>query len=208
MEISKGCVPRLGHHHTARGSSLDLKVNVLIDNTGHACLADFGLLDIFSDQESFLSSHVECGWMSPELLHPERFGLEDSRPTVESDCYALGMVVYEILTGRPPFPLGSIVIRKVLDGERPVRPQGPEGNLITDGIWSVMESCWKPQSGDRPCIEAVLLGLEGDLSALMTASRTVDGEVETDADDRSDTAASESSMFSPFHLGVNSNHLR
>ena len=35
-------------------------------------------------------------WMSPELLDPERFGIIDYRPTKQSDCYALGMVVYEV----------------------------------------------------------------------------------------------------------------
>ena len=38
-------------------------------------------------------------WISPELTDPERFGmpeLEDNRPTRQSDCYALGMVIYEL----------------------------------------------------------------------------------------------------------------
>jgi len=37
--------------------------------------------------------------MSPELLHPEGFGIptsEGNRPTRQSDCYALGMVIYEV----------------------------------------------------------------------------------------------------------------
>jgi hypothetical protein len=37
--------------------------------------------------------------MSPELLDPERFGIpqsEGDRPTRQSDCYALGMVIYEV----------------------------------------------------------------------------------------------------------------
>jgi len=37
--------------------------------------------------------------MSPELLDPERFGIPESegdRPTRQSDCYALGMVIYEV----------------------------------------------------------------------------------------------------------------
>ena len=37
--------------------------------------------------------------MSPELLDPERFGMpesENNRPTRQSDCYALGMVIYEV----------------------------------------------------------------------------------------------------------------
>jgi len=33
--------------------------------------------------------------MSPELLDPDRFGI-NCRPTKQSDCYALGMVVYEV----------------------------------------------------------------------------------------------------------------
>ena len=35
-------------------------------------------------------------WMSPELLMPEQFGFSETRPTKQSDCYALGMVIYEV----------------------------------------------------------------------------------------------------------------
>lgn len=35
-------------------------------------------------------------WASPELLDPKRFGLDGGRPVKQSDCYALGMVVYEV----------------------------------------------------------------------------------------------------------------
>ena len=35
-------------------------------------------------------------WTSPELLDPERFGSEGDRPTRGSDCYAFGMVIYEV----------------------------------------------------------------------------------------------------------------
>ena len=34
-------------------------------------------------------------WMGPELLDRSRFG-SSGRPTRESDCYALGMVIYEV----------------------------------------------------------------------------------------------------------------
>ena len=49
-----------------------------------------------------LMSFTEGGtyrWMSPELLDPDRFGMpqsEENRPTKLSDCYALGMVIYEV----------------------------------------------------------------------------------------------------------------
>ena len=34
--------------------------------------------------------------MSPELLYPKKYGLKECRPTKPSDCYALGMVIYEV----------------------------------------------------------------------------------------------------------------
>jgi hypothetical protein len=56
--------------------------------------------------------------MSPELLNPEKFGLKESRPTKEADCYALGMVIYEVLSGQKPYAprKGPVVIQKVLAG--------------------------------------------------------------------------------------------
>ena len=44
-------------------------------------------------------------WMSPELLDPELFGILElgDRPTRQSDCYALGMVIYEVRVRTSPF---------------------------------------------------------------------------------------------------------
>ena len=137
----------------------------MINHSGHACILDFGLTSIIPEKEASLSTHEAAGtirWMSPELLDPERFGLE-GRPTKESDCYALGMVIYEVLSGHPPFSRFKeyVVVRKILDGERPERPQGAQGAWFTDGIWGVLERCWKPQPSERISAEIVLLCLEG-----------------------------------------------
>ena len=98
--------------------------------------------------------------MSPELIDPGRFGSEDGRPTKESNCYALGMVILEVLTGQAPFPHYDTwrAILKVLDGERPERPQGAEGVQLTDNVWQTLEQCWSPKPEFRPTVEAVLLG--------------------------------------------------
>jgi len=130
--------------------------------------------------------------MSPELLDPESFGLKKICPTKESDCYALGMVIYEVLSGLTPFaPSGPpLVIRKVLDGERPPRPQ-EEGSFFTDGTWRLVNLCWRARPGDRASAKDVLRDLEGNPSALRpTPGIEGDGEVYTD--DQSDTTENES----------------
>lgn len=101
--------------------------------------------------------------MSPELLDPSEFSLEDGRPTRKSDIYALGMVVYEVLSGQPPFPgcRDAVVIRKIMKGERPSRPSGTQGVWFNDELWKMLELCWKPNRDDRPDLETMLYCLEG-----------------------------------------------
>jgi len=179
------------------------KANILIGHDGRACIADFSLLTIISDQETFLSSCVGGGtipWMSPELLDPESFGLEWSRLTKESDCYALGMVMYETLSGKAPFAPHKTPVVKIMRGERPERPQGAEGARFTDGIWGILELCWKPRPNDRPSLNTVLRCLQ-DVTRPPRPSFHTDGDVGTDADDQSEvTTTSDSSTVSLFRL--------
>jgi len=97
--------------------------------------------------------------MSPELFDSEA---GDQRPTKSSDCYALGMVIYEVLSGHVPFYQYKnwAISSKVSKGDRPERPQGVEGTWFTDDVWSALECCWTPQPENRPSIEDVLQCLE------------------------------------------------
>ena len=160
---SVGCVPKSCGHCPAC-NSLSLKANVLIDNNGRAYLAGFSQLAMVSDQSTTTFPTTTGGpirWMSPELLDPDGSNPE-SRPTKESDCYALGMLVYEVLSGQVPYaPFNQLVaVQKILAGERPSRPQGMQGVCFTDGLWEMLELCWKAQPGDRPNLNAVLQCLQ------------------------------------------------
>ena len=100
--------------------------------------------------------------MSPELLDPDGSDLKDGRATKESDCYALGMVIIEVLSGKAPFPQyhGMNLMKKIVDGERPGIPQGPEEVWFTNDLWGMLEQCWSPQPEERPTIKAVLQRLK------------------------------------------------
>jgi len=202
MEISKGYVSETRNDRPAQ-SSPGPKVNILIDNGGHARLTGFNLITIASDQSTMISPATAGGtipWMSPELLYPEKFGLEESHLTKESDCYALGMVIYEVLSGQAPFSQwrDPEIVYMVLGGERPKRPEGDEGKLFTDKIWEMLGRCWQNQPDARPSAKTILRGLEGNLSPLRPSSDT-DGGVETDTDDQSNGTASGSGTSPPFH---------
>ena len=100
--------------------------------------------------------------MSPELLDSEMFG-GDGRPTKSSDCYALGMTVYEVLTGKMPFSEYKsqyAAVRRVLEGKRPERPQEVVGEWFTDDVWSILGRCWEAEPNDRPSIKDVLQHLD------------------------------------------------
>ena len=135
-------------------------MNILIDRNRHARLADFGLLTFVSDPTNPTASISTTNfggttrWMSPELLHPRLFGFEDSRPTKESDCHALGMVILEVLSGHAPCARDGVVdvMRKVINGEHPERPAEP---WFTDDLWGILEQCWSFQLERRPAVEAV-----------------------------------------------------
>ena len=136
------------------------KVNILVNKEGHAQLADFGLLTIVSDPGYTTTSslHASGGtrrWMSPELIDPSRVNLQHHQPTKESDCYALGMVVLEVLSGQLPFAgcTTELAVQKVLSGEHPGRPKEA---WFTDDLWGVLELCWEIQPESRPSIGAVL----------------------------------------------------
>ena len=147
--------------------------------------------------------------MSPELLDPGRFNLTEGRRTKESDCYALGMMIYEVLSGQAPFvplrsPLGLIILR-ILEGMRPGRPEGKAGALFTNDLWEILELCWKHQASERISAKNVLQRLE-TTSLPSRPSSDVDLITETGSGEQLDATTSDSGMFSPLHRRSQAHH--
>jgi len=193
--------------------SLPVKANILIDQTYHARIADFGLLTIVSDPANVLasSSYTQGGtarWMSPELIDPQQFGVKNSCPTKSSDCYALGMVIYEIISRNLPFHEHTdlTVFVKVLQGVRP-----PRGVGFTDDLWGMLELCWVPQPSARPSIEDVLRCLERVSQSSESPYPGVSGELDQSGgwDSTNNSSGTFSTPFSPrrFVVSVCSTHV-
>ena len=98
-------------------------------------------------------------WMSPELLDPNHSDFKDGQRTKASDCYALGMVIYEVLSGQVPFVDYHILFvpHHITSGERPKRPKR---EWFTGDLWGMLEICWSSNPIARPTIGAVFECLE------------------------------------------------
>lgn len=71
--------------------------NIIIDFDGHLKIADFGLSK--ANVENNESTYTYCG--SPEYMAPEM--LNKSGHSFAVDYYCLGALLYELVTGNPPF---------------------------------------------------------------------------------------------------------
>jgi WD40 repeat protein/DNA-binding SARP family transcriptional activator len=80
--------------------------NVLLDEEGNAYLSDFGIALETGAPEQTAGTMIRG---SPAYLSPEQIRLEQTTP--RSDIYALGVVLYEMLTGEHPFPGTSLNAR-------------------------------------------------------------------------------------------------
>ncbi|KAJ7797892.1 kinase-like domain-containing protein [Mycena olivaceomarginata] len=142
-------------HGDLRGS------NILVDDTGSACLTDFGLT-VLSDVTATQTNHGagSVRWMAPETLDPSACGLTEYARTPASDIYAFACVCLELYTGYPPFHdailFDAPVMLQVVAGARPSRPAG---NCIPDHIWNIMQQCWAQDFAERPSILGIVLEL-------------------------------------------------
>jgi hypothetical protein len=109
----------------------DLKPgNVLLDVTGEPYVVDFGLAKAVNGHEQQTQSGVVIG--TPSYMAPEQARSQKGL-TVAVDVYGLGAILYELLTGRPPFRAETQVdtILQVLDRDPP-RPRTLSSRIDRD----------------------------------------------------------------------------
>jgi eukaryotic-like serine/threonine-protein kinase len=91
--------------------------NILLDATGEPHLTDFGLARLIETESTVTRTLEVLG--TPSYMAPEQAVGNNERVSSATDIYGLGAVLYQLLTGHPPFAGGTTfeTVRLVLDTE-------------------------------------------------------------------------------------------
>ena len=152
VQIAIGVCEVLEEAHQLGIIHRDLKpANIMLNERG-ICVLDFGVAKVLASSADATSSQVSTGsgqiigtprYMSPEQCLGQKVG-------ARSDLYSLGVVLYEMLAGRPPFvdPMPSVVLVKQATAPAPPLPRlRPD---IPRSLSLAVHSLLAKRSEDRP----------------------------------------------------------
>ena len=135
------CTPQIIHQ--------DIKpANVLIDDYNNYAITDFGISSQRGGKHGFYFDEDNSGTMA--YMAPERFG-ENYRPTAESDIWAFGATLYEILTGEVPFKEEGG--KNQLENNLKLKSMG---NNIPKDIQKLISSCLSLNPQERPTANQII----------------------------------------------------
>lgn len=141
---------------------LDIKpLNVLVDREGRVRLLDFGVARIV--EAAAIDRTMTQALLTPDYAAPEQFG--GDMPTVATDVYALGTLLFELLAGRGPWrfddaPLPT-VLRRLLHDDPPypsrvVTKAGVPSNKLTGDLDAIVMKAMRRDPADRYASVAAL----------------------------------------------------
>ena len=159
VEIARQICHGLAAAHDKGVLHRDLKpANVMIDGRGQVRITDFGLagfVDELDDAEAIVGT--------PAYMAPEQ--LASGTVSVRSDVYSLGLVLYELVTGKHPFMTDDIDALRRAHAEGSVAPPSSVATDVDPALERIVMQCLQRLPHDRPqSVDQVLAALPAGAS--------------------------------------------
>ncbi len=168
LRIIREAALALDHAHRQGVIHRDIKPeNILLTKDGVTLVADFGLAQAMGSTERLTQRGTIMG--TPLYMSPEQ--VKDEAVDPRSDLYALAAVLYEMLTGEPPFVgrnLHAIAARRLADPTPSVRKLRPE---VPERIDAAIRTAMAVRIADRfPSVAQFVEALDGGEGARLTGA--------------------------------------
>jgi predicted Ser/Thr protein kinase len=174
IEIARQLCAGLAAAHDRGVLHRDLKpANVMLDGRGRARLTDFGLAGIAGSAEAAGTRAGTPAYMSPEQL-------QGGEATVRSDLFALGLVLYELFTGKRAFQGDTLAELARSRAESAPTPPASLVEGFDPAVERVILRCLEPDPRQRPATAlAVAAALPGGdpLAMALAAGETPSPEM-------------------------------
>ena len=152
--IAAGIAAGLAHAHERGIVHRDLKpANILFDEEGRPKLADFGIARRAAGEGTLTEAGTVLGTAS--YISPEQAAGEPAGPP--SDVYALGVILFQLLTGRLPFEADDALTLAELHRDEPPPPVAPVAADVPPGLVALTGLMLAKDPADRPADGAAAL---------------------------------------------------
>lgn len=161
LAVCRDVLVGLSHAHKHGQIHRDIKpANIMLNPDGQAILLDFGLVRSLTE-ESMTQAGTVLG--TPRYISPEQ--VRGSQVDHRSDLYSLGVIMFELIVGKPPFKGKDFYAVLVKHLNEPMPHPEKFGVFMHPAVWEIVEKlCRKHQDARFQNAEKVIEAIDSVLS--------------------------------------------